>query len=162
MNDSEVLIFQNISHEGPGVILNILKENNIKYSIIDLSKKLHFPEIENVRLIVIMGGPDSVNDFSSKMIKEKEFVQYAFDNNIPVFGICLGAQLIANINGGDIYNNPEKEIGFKRDGIWYSVSLTEEGKRDPLFREINNEFVVFQLHSETFTLTNRMILLGTG
>ncbi len=62
--NKRALIIKNISHEDPGIISIILDEYSLNYDIIDLSKKIEFPDINNYNLIIIMGGPDSANDFS--------------------------------------------------------------------------------------------------
>lgn len=156
------LLIKNISHEDPGIISLILDEYNLRYDIIDLSKKIEFPDINNYNLIIIMGGPDSVNDFSDKIIKEKDFIKLALQKEIPIFGICLGIQFLADAYGAEVYKIPVEEIGFKHNKIWYSIKLTEEGLKDPVFEEVNDNFIVFQLHGETFKLAEKMTLLGTG
>ena len=89
-----VLIVKNITHEGPGLIKDILNEQNIQFSIIDLSDQVKFPQIEKYNLIVILGGPDSANDKSEKITKQLKFIQLALKREIPIFGICLGMQLL--------------------------------------------------------------------
>ncbi|MFX0070534.1 MAG: type 1 glutamine amidotransferase [Candidatus Hermodarchaeota archaeon] len=159
---NRTLIIKNISHEGPGLLSEILEYYNLSYDIIDLSKRIEFPEINRYQLIIIMGGPDSVNFSSQKILKVKEFVRLALDKNIPIFGICLGAQLLADALGAEVYKNPVQEIGFMTNDTWYTIKLTESGLKDPLFKGINDNFIVFQLHGETFKLTNETLLLGTG
>ena len=162
MNE-KILILQNVTHEEPGLITEILDEFNLNYEIIDLSHTLTISNIKNYSLIIIMGGPDSANDKSEKIMKEIEIIQQARNFNIPILGICLGLQLLIKSNGGEVYINPVREIGFKHNfNEWYIVSLTENGLKDPIFKNINNNFIVFQLHGETVKLNNEMCLLGTS
>jgi GMP synthase-like glutamine amidotransferase len=160
--NKKVLIIKNIFHEDPGILSIILDERNIKYDIIDLSKNVSLPKISNYRLIIILGGPDSVNDFTDKIIKEKAFVKLALIRKVPILGICLGIQLLADVYGAEVYKNPIEEIGFKHNNLWYTIKLTEEGLKDPVFEGINDNFIVFQLHGETFHLADNLTLLGTG
>lgn len=160
---NKVLIIKNITHEQPGLMIEILDKYDIKYDIFDLSKKLEFPKIEHYNLIIIMGGPDSANDETDKILNELEFVKRAFKNNIPMFGVCLGLQLIVKAYGGEVYMNSVEECGFKQDdNKWYTIKLNKEGLKDPIFENINNNFIVFQLHSETIKLIKGIKLLGTG
>ena len=56
-----------------------------------------------------------------------------------------------------------KEIGFKdHEGNPFTVELTQEGKRDPLFEGLDHSFEVFHLHGETVELTPECTLLGVG
>ena len=159
---NSVLIIKNISHENPGLILNVLKEFNINFEIIDLSQKLEFPKIDEFSLIIIMGGPDSANDNSGKISKELQYIKLAFEKKIPILGICLGLQLMVKASGGKVYKNPIDEKGFKHENDWYCISLTEEGIKDPIFNEVDEKFITFQLHGETVRIKKDMKLLGTG
>ena len=160
--NKRALIIKNISHEDSGILSIILDKYSLKYDIIDLSKKIDLPEISNYSLIIILGGLDSVNDFSDKVIKEKEFIKLALEKKIPIFGICLGSQILADAYGAEVYKNPVEEIGFKNNNLWYTIKLTEEGLKDPVFEEVDDNFIVFQLHGETFKLAEKITLLGTG
>ncbi len=55
--------------------------------------------------------------------KEKEFIKKAVENNKTILGICLGAQLIADVLGAKVYKNQSREIG------WFPIKLTEEAKK---------------------------------
>jgi GMP synthase-like glutamine amidotransferase len=159
---NRVLIIKNATHEKPGLISELLDKYDINYSIVDLSKKLEFPKIKRNDLIVIMGGPDSANDRTEKVLKELDFIKLAFQEKIPLFGICLGLQLIVKSFGGEIYPNSVEEIGFRHDDKWYTIELNEEGVKDPIFTDIDINFLVFQLHGETVQITEGIKLLGTG
>ncbi|QYF73522.1 gamma-glutamyl-gamma-aminobutyrate hydrolase family protein [Cryobacterium sp. PAMC25264] len=62
----------------------------------------------------------------------------------PVFGVCLGAQLMANALGSPVYRGPSNEIGFRL------VQPTEAGLDSPL-RHVSG-IPVMQWHSDTFDL----------
>lgn len=158
-----ILILKNISHEEPGLLIDVINRYYLPYDVIDLSKKLNFPKIDDYALLIIMGGPDSANDFSEKIIKESYYVKLAFHKKIPILGICLGLQLMIHVNGGEIFKNKVEEVGFKhKEKFWCTIKLTEEGLRDPVFENINDSFIVFQLHGETVKLIKRATLLGTS
>ena len=161
--DKPILIVKNITHENPGLITDILDKNNLRFEIVDLSQKEFLPEIENYALLIIMGGPDSANDNSNKILKELTLIKTALSKEIPIFGICLGLQLLVKMCGGQVYKNPLQEIGFKHNNEeWYKIKLTQEGLKDPLFKGINDDFIVFQLHGETVKLNKDLVLLGTS
>jgi len=104
------------------------------------------PSLAGLDLIVVMGGPMSVNDEASLpwLIEEKRFLREAIDAGIAVLGICLGAQLIASALGAPVRHNPLKEIG------WFSVwRSTPEAEGCFTFPERQ---LIFHWHGETFDL----------
>ncbi len=165
--NGKVLIVQNITHEGPGLIARMLEEVAVPYDIVDLSKGEVFPDPTSYKALIVMGGPDSANDMTDKIQAELQQVKRALDANIPYLGICLGLQLAIKANGGKVVKGV-KEIGLRNaEGVPYHVSLTEialttSGKKDALFLGLRNDFRVFQLHGETVELLDDMKLLATG
>ena len=105
---------QHVAFEGLGSIKSWL--NRAGYGI---TKTLFFetvdlPDTGEIDLLVIMGGPMSVNDDVEFpwLVLEKEFIRSVITADKPVLGICLGAQLIASAMGAEVYRNPLKEIGW--------------------------------------------------
>ncbi len=163
MKNKSCLIIKNISHENPGLIKELLDEYHIKIDVIDLSKNDKFPDITNFNLVIILGGPDSANDNSEKILNELDFIKQALVEKVPIFGICLGLQLMVKAYGGEVLKNSEQEIGFKHENEnWYKIKLTDNGLIDPVFKDIEDNFIVFQLHGDTINLINGITLLGTG
>jgi len=76
---------------------------------------------------------------------ETHFLQAAA-RELPVLGICLGAQLIAKAAGAAVTKNPVEELG------WSTVSLTSAGLGDPLFCGLPATLPVFQWHGDTFAV----------
>lgn len=159
----KILIIKNITHVGPGLLENILQEKNIPYTIIDLEKKQQFPSPENYGAVIVCGGPDSANDQNEKMQNELARIKETIDLGIPYLGICLGLQTMIKTCGGKVVKNPVKEIGFRdQENNHFTVELTEEGKKDPLFQDLEHTLQVFHLHGETVEITKNMKLLATG
>jgi len=159
----KVLIVKNIARESPGLLMEILEENKIEFYIYEYEKDRVFHSPEDYGGIFVFGGPDSANDETEKMIKEINGVKEFLAKRIPYFGVCLGLQVMVKALGGNVKKNPIKEIGWRdpKERI-FKVSLTDEGKKDPIFEGIGSDFDVFQLHGETVELTQQMKLLGTG
>jgi GMP synthase (glutamine-hydrolysing) len=159
----EILIIKNITREGPGIIEQILKNNEIKYTIADLSHGNLVESLKNYGAVIVLGGPDSANDNNKKMNGELALIREVLKAKIPYLGICLGMQTVVKAAGGEVVKSPLKEIGFRDpDGNLFNVELTKEGKIDPLFYGMADSFNVFQLHGETVVLTDNMKLLATG
>jgi GMP synthase-like glutamine amidotransferase len=105
------------------------------------------PDIGEVDLLVVMGGPMSVNDEADLawLVPEKRFIRQAIEEEKAVLGVCLGAQLIASAMGARVYPNREKEIG------WFPVSSVEAGAARSVFA-FPPESPAFHWHGETFDL----------
>jgi GMP synthase (glutamine-hydrolysing) len=158
----KLLIVQN-SHEGAGILNTLIRENNIVHDTIKLDNGDSFPSPRNYAALVVLGGPDSANDTTPKMQQELLRIKKAVDLQIPYLGICLGLQTLVRAAGGHVIKSSMPEIGFRdANDELFKVSLTDEGERDPLFKDLQGTFPVFQLHGETVTLTEEMTLLGKG
>lgn len=160
--EKKVLVVKNISREGPGLIEEALDEVNFPYQIIDLSTE-EFPEVRDCAALIVLGGPDSANDDTSRMRTELARIQEVLALGIPYLGICLGLQTLIKVIGGSVVMNAVREIGFRDSNHeLFTVELTEEGKRDLLFNDMGDRFKVFQLHGETVETTAEVKLLATG
>ena len=104
-----------------------------------------FPKTNEFDLLIILGGPMSVNDEDVYpwLKPEKDFIRSTIEAEKKILGICLGAQLIANTLGAKVYPNREKEIG------WFPI-YPEYGAVTAL--SFPNALNVFHWHGETFDL----------
>lgn len=160
---TRLLILQNISRETPGLIAQALERRQVAYDVIDLDKGQPLPALDAYSGLVVMGGPDSANDASTKMAAELEFVKAALARKLPYLGVCLGLQVLVKAAGGKVVTSPVKEVGFRDPtGELFQVYLTTEGQIDPVFGGLQNSFKVFQLHGETVELPPEAKLLANG
>ncbi|MDX2195437.1 MAG: type 1 glutamine amidotransferase [Cytophagales bacterium] len=106
------------------------------------------PQAKDIDALIVMGGSMGANDDDKYlwMSAEKKLITEVINLNKPVLGICLGAQLIANVLGARVYGNHTKEIG------WYPVNLTPEGTHNAVFNAFPNAFHTFHWHGDTFDL----------
>jgi len=159
----KILIVKNVTREGHGLLENVLEEKKILYEIIDLQKNEKFPALEDFSALVVLGGPDSANDESEKICYEREFVKKALESGMPYLGICLGMQILVKAAGGIVVKNPVKECGFRdHNGNFFSIELTDHGKKDPLLSGLPENFPIFQLHGETVEVSKNMRVLARG
>jgi len=158
-----ILILKNIPRENPGLIEILLKTHNLEYHIIDFESTTVIDIIENYSALIILGGPDSANDVTPKMQFELALIKNAIQLKIPYLGICLGLQTLVKAMGGFVDKCQTSEIGFRDpNNKFFNVRLTEDGRKDGLFKNLPDNFNVFQLHGETVNLTPQMTLLATG
>lgn len=120
----------------------------ISSHIFEIFSHKNFSLPSDCRGVIILGGPMNVDEESQYpfLKEEKEFIGNLLHKDIPLLGICLGAQLIAQVAGGRVFRAAEKEIG------WYPIRLTGEGEQDSLFQGLPKLFEIFQLHEDTFEI----------
>lgn len=110
------------------------------------------PTIDDIDLLIVMGGPMSVNDVGLHpwLSAEKRLIAEAIARGKALLGVCLGAQLIADVLGARVRPNREREIGWFPI---YSAAPREKAQEDAarLFH-IPHEQTVFHWHGETFEM----------
>jgi GMP synthase-like glutamine amidotransferase len=138
-----ILVVRHEPFEHLGRFAEILKQNNIPFYYKDLGEPL---ELDGYHGVIVMGGPQSANDSLPGLLAELKLIEQAVVREVPVLGICLGAQLIAKALGARVYRNPEKEIG------WAGVYFTAAAEGDHVFGGIASPANLFHWHGETFDL----------
>ncbi len=106
------------------------------------------PNIDDFDWLVIMGGPMNIyeDDKYPWLVREKSFIEEAIKNNKVILGICLGAQLIADVLGAKVVRNLYTEIG------WFPIELLNEAKQTDLFNFLPKQLTAFHWHGDTFEL----------
>lgn len=106
------------------------------------------PASPDADALVVFGGEQSaLDDHTHPYLPELARLMAAYTAlDRPVLGICLGSQLLARAYGGDNHLGIAPEFG------WVDVSLTDEGRADPVLSQVPPTFPIFQWHSDTFTL----------
>ena len=98
--------------------------------------------------VMVFGGsmhPDQ-DDHFSWLAREEEFLHEVLHEEIPAFGVCLGAQMLARAAGAKVGPASEPEIG------WLDVELTPDGVSDSVLGVLPARTTVFQWHHYTFEL----------
>lgn len=108
--------------------------------------------------VIAMGGPMNVDEEERYpyLAAEKAFLRRVIEADVPVLGVCLGAQLIARACGAAVTRSPVEEVG------WGEVILTDAGRADALFKGISSPLPVFRWHGDMFDLPVGGTLLATG
>lgn len=145
----KVAVIQHISFEGLGYIEEWIKNNNHELLLIKTFEQEPLPNPQNFDYLIILGGPMSVHDQETWLAEERQLIKLTLDLNLPIFGICLGAQQIAKTLGAEVVPTP-KEVGWGR--VDFSMDL--------LNATVNQSFEVLHWHGEGFTLPNQAILIA--
>ena len=93
--------------------------------------------------IVVTGSAASANDADVWVARSEDFLRRAADAGVPLYGVCFGHQHLARTFGGRVEQSP---AGWELGTV--DVTLTEEGRHDPLFAGVPDTFPAQQSHGE--------------
>ena len=138
-------VIQHVPFEGPGLIATWATDRGHALTC-GLALTEEFPPVEQLDFVVVMGGPMAADDevTSPWLHAEKRFIAEAVSTGRIVLGVCLGAQILAEVLGATVRRNPQREIG------WYTVERTEAGAGEPLLEAWPDTVVVGQWHGDAF------------
>jgi GMP synthase-like glutamine amidotransferase len=142
-----VHVIQHVTFEGPGLIAEWAVERGHELTS-SLALTEEYPDCKSIGLICVMGGPMDADDEGASpwLHAEKHYLAECISGGNAVLGICLGAQILAEVLGGRVKRGEHKEIG------WYPVTKTDAGRRERLVSAWPDSFVVGQWHGDTFDL----------
>ncbi len=140
-------VIQHVPFEGPGNIGRWASERGFELSECHMYLGDIPPKPAEYDWLLVMGGPMSVHDEAAYpwLIAEKRVIAAAVGAGKRVVGVCLGAQLIAEVLGGSVAKGPHREIGF------FPVRLTGAGKDSAVMGALPETFMAFHWHGEVFT-----------
>jgi GMP synthase (glutamine-hydrolysing) len=141
------MIFQHVPWEPLGTLNPLLKEAGFRIRFVNFGRHPDtVPKLDGYNGLVILGGPMAVYEADKipHLQVEMRLIEEALKKNIPILGICLGAQMLASVLGSQVRKAPQVELG------WYDVHLTEEGKKDQLLSSFHPTEKIFQLHQDMF------------
>jgi len=146
---------QHVRFEGPANIQVWAEANAHEITGTHLYRGDNLPSPDLFDMLVVMGGPMNVYEEKEYpwLTAEKKFIAAAIEKDKAVIGICLGAQLIADVLGGKVFRNKHKEIG------WFPVSVLPEAAALPPLRGLPAEFMAFHWHGDTFSIPSGAVLL---
>lgn len=152
---TRILVLQHSDVGGPGRIGATLRDHGFKLDIRrpDLSTDkggTPCPEsIEGIGGLVVLGGPQNVDQPHPWLKTEQSLIRQAHEAELPVLGVCLGAQLVAQALGGTVSKMPKPEVGFTQvdltvaaqvhtllagvpwSGMWYQAHGHEVSEMPP-------------------------------
>ena len=142
-----VLIIRHTATEGAGYFSEFLDRYAIPWQLLPIDTGEALPDnLNGYSGLCLMGGPMSVNDDLPWIAKELALIRQAVGDDIPVIGHCLGGQLLSKAMGGEVTQNPIKEIG------WGEVRITDSNAADGWISNGGQPINVFHWHGETFSI----------
>jgi GMP synthase (glutamine-hydrolysing) len=114
------------------------------------------PEVtDDTSILIVYGGKYAISDKESYPFLRHEMraVEQALVRDVPVLGICLGAQLLAHCLGADVGSHPD---GYHEYG-YYPVTPTPEGR--DLFPPV---LMALQSHYHQFAIPVGAVCLASS
>lgn len=147
-SDPPLLVLQHVACEPPAAYEDELRAWGLDLERVEVDEGESLPDWREFAGIVVMGGPMGAyeDDRLPWLIPEKRLIGDAVSAGKPLWGVCLGAQLLAASLGAAVAPGPVPEVGM------LSVRRTEAARRDPVFRHLPDDFITLQWHSDTYEL----------
>mgnify|MGYP002777358016 CR=1 FL=1 len=143
--------------EDLGCIREWLNKSGQQISYTHIFEKVSF--LESIPdLLIIMGGSMSAYDdhIIPWLKEEKAFIKKVIEAGSKVLGICLGAQLLANVLGAKVYPAKSKEIG------WFEIKMNDQVLSHPLLSLFPVSFTTMHWHGDTFDLPTGAIRIASS
>lgn len=147
---------QHVPFEDLGCMEPHLKARGHEVSCTPLYKSAIEHAADDLDWLIVMGGPMSVHDEHAHpwLSDEKDFLREVIALGKPVLGVCLGAQLLAEVLGGRVTKNPVREIG------WFPIRRIAAPDSSPIAAALPNEALALHWHGDTFSIPDGAIHLA--
>ncbi len=141
-----VVILQHEPDDPPGSVAAALRDLGVPFEVRLLHEGDPLPAWPGETSgIISMGGAMHVTQTREYpfLAAEERLLRRVHHEGGPVWGICLGAQLLTEAVGGSVYRRKRPEVG------WVEI---EKVAADPLLRGIRSPFIAFNWHEYSCTL----------
>lgn len=152
------VVAQHAPHEGPGLLGPVLDEAGVDTVVVRLDRGEALPAPGGLGGVIVMGGAMGVHDTDAFpwLEEERRWIADALSLDVPVLGVCLGAQQLAAALGATVRTGPAPEIGVG------TVALTAGGRADPVLGPEGEHVAVIHWHGDTFDVPAGAVHLATG
>jgi GMP synthase-like glutamine amidotransferase len=154
-----VLLIQHGDRDALGHAGRVVADTGCALDVRNVHKGHELPaSLDGYAGVLVYGGPqDAWTDegFPTRR-HEIALIEEALRDDVPLLGICLGAQLLAQACGVEGYRGPIREVG------WQPVTVTDAAAEDELWSGVPSEFRVMQNHHNHYPLPEDAVLLAKG
>lgn len=142
----------------PALIADVLDLERVPYRVVEAYRHGVPTTPEGASGVVVMGGAMNAleDDRHPHLPRVRALLRASVERDVPVLGVCLGAQLLARALGGDVRRAPRRTIGF------HPVVAAEAARRDPVVGPFTDGTPVFMWHEDTFDVPPGAEPLATG
>ena len=143
-----VNVLQHTPNEGPGSIQKWAHLHHHEFYVYHPYQFGILPTAEETDFLVILGGPMSPNDDLPWIKQERQLIKKLLAKNVPILGICYGAQQIVKTLGYQVKKAPVKEVG------WGPVTVQTD-----VIKGLPHELTVLHWHEEMFEIPQEAKIL---
>lgn len=146
---AKVLVFQHVAAEPLGTLDPMLRQRGHRIRYVNFQRDPEAqPKVDRYQALIVLGGPmmPDQTDRHPHLATEMRCIEAALKQEMPVLGICLGAQLLAHALGAPMRPANSWEIG------WYDLTPSDSASQDPVLCKLPGAQPVFQWHGYTFDL----------
>ncbi len=149
---------QHVPFEDLASIKPLIQSHHHQLSVTHLYQNQALPTMADFDYLIVMGGPMGIDDVTQYpwLIAEKKFIQQAITTGKTILGICLGAQLMAQILGANISPNQYREIG------WFPIQANPAIQQTKFSNIFNTTNPVFHWHGDTFDIPDNAIPVASS
>ncbi|QOC23558.1 gamma-glutamyl-gamma-aminobutyrate hydrolase family protein [Wenzhouxiangella sp. AB-CW3] len=140
---ARVLVLKHVVAEPLGLLDPMLRERGHRIRYVNFARDPDArPRLDRYQALIVLGGPMQVDDAQTHphLLTECHLIEQAMAADMPVLGICLGAQLMAHVLGAPVGPCEEPEIG------WYDLKPTNVTSHDPVLCPLEDRRPVYQWH----------------
>lgn len=145
---ADILIVQNSRSGGPGRVGGWLEEAGHALDVVLAHEGAPLPgRLGHDAMIMLGGGYLPGDDSRAPWLRDaRRLMGQALEGGVPVFGICLGGQMLAEVAGGEVTG----DTGLPENGS-LPVTIRPEAAADPLFRGLPPEVPAVERHKDAIT-----------
>lgn len=158
MPDTTLLVLQHIACEPPAAYEDEMRARGVGLTRVEIDEGDELPDWHAFDGIVAMGGPMGAMDDAELpwLARERRLIADAVQADVPFWGVCLGAQLLAGSLGARVFRGPQPEVGV------LPVTLEPAAATDAVFSAAPPRFPTLQWHSDSFELPDGATLLASS
>lgn len=161
------IVIQHVEMEGPERIGELCRERGLAVEVLQVHAGDPVPaRVASEEMLIVMGGGMGVGDLGDArypfLRREVELIKAALDDDRPVLGVCLGAQLLAHAAGARVYPNVIAGPQARRvlEVGWGPVTF-QRLHQEPVLSGLAPEEMVLHWHGDTFDLPPAAVLLAS-
>ena len=142
-----IRIFRHLVCHHPGYLGEFLQRQGVPWEMVCIDEAHPIPQdTDQVSALVFMGAAVSVNDPLPWVEGELRLIRKALDEQLPIMGVCFGAQLMSKALGGSVTRGEAMEVG------WHDLTRVDHAEEVDWLEGLPERFEAFHWHADTFSL----------